>query len=57
MSKDLWFAEMERRMAELIDQGLSDDEAYDRACDDAHGLLRDRLADIADRARKIAKGE
>jgi hypothetical protein len=52
MSKEMWFAEMEQRMAELIDQGVPEDEAYDRASNDAHERLRDRLADIADMERK-----
>lgn len=57
MGKELWLAEMERRMAELIDQGMSEDEAYDKASDQAADRLRDRLAELADRERKRAKGE
>lgn len=41
MSKDLWFAEMERRMNEL-------DEDYDTACERAMTSYIDRLADQAD---------
>ena len=55
MSKELWIAEMERRMAELIDRGVPDGLAYDIASNEAHGLLSDRLAEMADMARLRAK--
>lgn len=57
MSKDLWFAAMEQRMAELMDEGVPEAKAYDMASEQAHGIVRERLFDMADRARKIAKGE
>ena len=41
MSKDLYIAEVERRMAEL-------DEDYDTASERAHASYLDRLADQAD---------
>lgn len=44
MSKDLWFAEMERLMSE----GAS----YESACDKAHGSMLDRIYDKADMDRK-----
>lgn len=44
MSKDLWFAEMER----LMNEGAS----YESACDRAHGSMMERLYDRADRDRK-----
>lgn len=49
MSKELWFAEMERLMAE----GAS----YERACDRAHITMMERLYDAADNARKRAREE
>lgn len=48
MSKELWIAEMERRMAEL-------DEDCDTACERAHTSYIDRLADHADYLRKAAR--
>lgn len=44
MSKELWFAEMER----LMNEGAS----YESACDRAHGSMMERLYDRADRDRK-----
>ncbi len=44
MSKDLWFAEMERLMGE----GASYEDASNRA----HGSMMERLYDRADRDRK-----
>ena len=49
MSKDLWFAEMERLMYE----GAS----YETACDRAHGSMMERLYDHADNMRKRAREE
>lgn len=49
MSKELWFAEMERHLA----NGMS----YDRACETAHHTYMERLYDAADNARKRAKEE
>ena len=50
MSKELWFAEMERRMSEY-------DEDYETACERAHGSMMDRLYDHADNMRKRAREE
>lgn len=55
MSKELWFAAMERRMAELIDEGHSEDRAYDLAGEQAYDIMRENLADHADNLRKRAK--
>lgn len=55
MSKDLWFANMERRMAELEDEGYPTDEAYNRASEEAWDLTRDQLADKADQLRQQQK--
>lgn len=52
MSKELYIAELERIMADLIDQGVPEDRAYDVAGNLAYDAMRDRLADIADRERK-----
>lgn len=57
MSKDIWFSEMERLLADNEARGMSFDRAYDKACDDAHAATYERLADMADHQRKIAKGE
>lgn len=53
--KDIWFDEMVERASELEDEGLSADEAYERAGVEAFDLASDRLADMADRARDRAK--
>lgn len=55
--KDLYFAEMERKFHELLDQGMDEDTAYEKASNDAYHSLGDRLADMADRERKRQKGE
>lgn len=49
MSKDLWFAEMERLMYE----GAS----YEQASDRAYDSMRERLFDAADNMRKRAREE
>jgi hypothetical protein len=54
-AKDLWFDEMERLMERYIDEGMDEEAAYDKACNNAHTELGDRLADLADRARDEAK--
>lgn len=51
MSKDLWFAEMTRIEAELIDLGMDPDAAYEKASEMADGAVRDRLADMIDMER------
>jgi len=55
MGCDMWFRAMEQRMAELIDEGVPEAKAYDMASDQAHGIVRENLADMADRARMAAK--
>lgn len=55
--KDLYFEEMERRLNDLVDQGMPEEEAYEKASNDAYNSLGDRMADIADRERKRMKGE
>ena len=57
MGKDLWFDAMERRLSELEDEGLSFDEAYEQAGNEASGIVVDRLADAADFERKRRKEE
>ena len=54
MSKDLWFANMERRLAELEDE-LGFDAAYERASDEAFDITREQLADRADELRQRSK--
>lgn len=55
MSKELWFAEMERLTAEYEDEGMDPDTAYARACENAHDAMVDRMADHADYLRKAAR--
>lgn len=57
MSKELYIAEVERIMGELEDQGVPQSEAYNRASDLAYDAMREKLADMADRARKRERGE
>ena len=56
-SKDMWMDEMERIMGELIDQGMPEDEAYEKASERAGGALQERLADWADMERKRRREE
>lgn len=51
MSKDLWFDEMTRIEAELIDLGMDPNAAYEKASNMADGAVRERLADMIDEAR------
>lgn len=55
MSKDLWFAEFERHLNELEDNGVPFEKAYDRAAKLAEISLPERLADMADEIRKRRK--
>lgn len=51
MGKDLWFAEFERHLNEMEDEGVPPKVAYDRAADMAQQSLREKLADRADMER------
>jgi hypothetical protein len=53
--KELYFALMEKRMEDLIEQGMDEQEAYDTASDRAYHDLGDHMADIADNMRMRAK--
>lgn len=55
--KEMWFAEMERLLAQYEDEGMSWDEAYKKAGDNAASSLAERLADMADRERKRRREE
>lgn len=55
MSKDLWFAEMERILAEKEDAGIPFKKAYEQASNEAGPALAERLADLADFERKRRK--
>lgn len=57
MSKELYIDEVERIAAELEESGMDSAKAYDRASELAYDAMLERLADMADRARKISKGE
>ncbi len=51
MSKEMWFREMERLLAEKEDAGIPFDQAYEQAGNEAHGAVQERIADMADQAR------
>ena len=53
--KDLWMQEYERIRDELIDAGMSEEEADATAADQAYNAAGDRLADMADAARQRKK--
>lgn len=55
--RELYIQMLEKRQAQLIDAGLSDDEAYRIAGEAAHDMVIDHLADRADRLRQRAKDE
>lgn len=58
--KEIFQAEHERLMDELIESGVPESRAYDLAATAAYSALPDLCADhfgAADRARKMAKGE
>lgn len=55
--RELYIAELERIMAELMDAGVPESRAYDIAGEQAYGTMRERLADMADIERKRMKGE
>ena len=57
MSKELYIATLERIAAAHRDRGMSDAKAYELAGDQAYDAMREDLFDMADRARKIQKGE
>ena len=57
MGSDLWFREFERLIAEKESGGKTFDQAYHEATSETDVALRERLADMADRARKRARGE
>lgn len=57
MGSELWFREFERILNELEEAGVPPDVAYERASAMVDGALREKLADAADRERKIRKGE
>lgn len=57
MSKELYIAELERLQAELEDQGMDPDKAYEIAGNRAYDSMRERLFDHADMLRKKERGE
>lgn len=54
-AKELWFAMMEDRFAQYLDEGMDEEAAYEKATDQAFHDQADRMADLADRARDEAK--
>jgi len=57
MGSDLWFREFERLLNEKEASGKSFDQAYTEATSETDVAVRERLADMADRARKRERGE
>jgi hypothetical protein len=55
--KDLYFAEMERKFNDLLDQGMDEDAAYEKASNDAYNSLGDKMADLADQQKQRMKDE
>ncbi len=55
--KDLYLTILEHKIQELVDQGMSEESAYEKAGDLAYKALGDTMAYKADRYRKIQKGE
>lgn len=54
--KELWLAAHEELVNELMDEeGLSWEEAYERASESATSRMIDRLADKADYLRQLRK--
>jgi len=53
--KEIFIEEHERLTDELIEDGMDPAQAHDVAADRAMDATRDRLADMADRARQRAK--
>ena len=53
--KEVYFAAVEERMAELVDQGMDEKAAYEKASDEAHSIVTNRLADRTDYLRKAAR--
>ena len=51
MLKDIYIAELERIQAELEEQGLDPNTAYQLASERAYPAMQDRLADMADRLK------
>jgi cytochrome c556 len=57
MASEMWFKEYERLLNQKIDEGKKYSVASEEAATEAAPLLWERMADMADIARKIAKGE
>lgn len=55
--KDIWFAEMERKLNDKLARGVPENRAYDEASAEAFESAKDKLADMADNARLRAKEE
>lgn len=55
MSKELYMAEVERIAAELEDEGMDPDQAYDLASERGYEAMQDRLNDIGDMERQRRK--
>lgn len=55
MSKEAWFRNYERRLAESGDPEMRDPRTSERCAEQAMEDVRDQMADLADRLRDEAK--
>jgi hypothetical protein len=55
--KEIYIEELDRIQAELEDEGMPEAEAHAFAATRANDAMRDRFADMADRARQQAKDD
>ena len=55
MSKDLWFAEFEKHLAELEEKGFPSSKVYEEAGKRANKTLPNLIADTIDAERKRRK--
>lgn len=57
MASDRWFREFERLLNEKEAAGKSPKQAYHEAASETDVAVRERVADMADRAKKRERGE
>jgi hypothetical protein len=57
MTKELFIACHEELIAEAVENGMDEAEAYDKTADKAYDRMRDRYADMIDAAKQRAKDD